>query len=207
MALNALSRRNDLPEPVRTAHEMIERNVQLEAHFIDDMLDVTRIARGKMEIVRADMDLHDAARRAVEVSSPDLEGKGQTLTVALESTDHRLHGDFARLQQAMWNLLKNASKFTPAGGRIGLRSWNEPGRIVVEITDTGIGMEADVVSRIFDPFEQADPSIAKRFGGLGLGLAIAKAAVEAHDGELLADSAGPGLGATFTMRLPLTVAR
>ncbi len=203
MALHTLARRKDLPEPVQKAHEMIRRNVDLEAHFIGEMLDMTRIARGKMEIDRQDMDLHEAARRAVEVSSPDLEAKGQVLTVSLEATEHSIHGDFARLQQAMWNLLKNAAKFTPEKGRISLHTRNEPGRVMVEVTDTGIGMEAEALARIFRPFEQADASITRMFGGLGLGLAIAKGTAEAHGGELRASSPGPGQGATFTLSLPL----
>ncbi len=203
MALHALARREDLPGPVQKAHEMIRRNVELEAHFIDDMLDMTRIARGKMEIARQDMDLHEAARRAAEVSSPDLEAKGQSLTVSLDAGEHRLSGDFARLQQVMWNLLKNAAKFTPEKGAVSLRTRNEPGRVVVEVTDTGIGMEAEALARIFAPFEQADPSITQRFGGLGLGLAIAKGSAEAHGGELSASSPGPGQGATFTLSLPI----
>ena len=202
MALGALARRKDLPAAVQAAHEMIERNVELEARFIDDMLDVTRIVRGKLEIVRADIDLHEAAARAVEVSTPDLEAKHQRLTVALDAAEPRVHGDFARLQQAMWNLLKNASKFTPAGGEITIRSHGEPDRIVVEVIDSGIGMAPETTEHIFHPFEQADSSIARQFGGLGLGLAIAKATVEAHGGDLRASSAGPGKGSTFTLRLP-----
>ena len=203
MALGALSRRKDLPPAVKAAHEMIERNVELEARFIDDMLDVTRIVRGKLEIVCADMDLHEAARRAVEVSTPDLEAKSQRLTVALDAAEHRVQGDFARLQQAMWNLLKNASKFTPAGGEITIRSRNESGSAVIEVADSGIGMEAEVIAHIFNPFEQADSTIAREFGGLGLGLAIAKATVEAHGGQLRASSPGRDRGATFTLHLPL----
>ncbi len=203
IALGTLLRRHDLPPPVRRAHEMILRNVQLEAHFIDDLLDLTRIERGKMEVVRAPMNLHEAVERAVEISSPDIEAKRQKLGVALDAADHRVNGDFARLQQALWNLLKNASKFTPPGGSVGLRSYNEADRIVIEVTDSGIGMEADVVTRIFNPFEQANPSISREFGGLGLGLAIAKATVDAHEGDLLASSPGRHRGATFTMSLPL----
>ena len=204
MALGMLSRRQDLPAPVRAAYEMIKRNVELEAHFIDDLLDVTRISRGKMEIVRVDLDLHEAACRAVEVTTPDLTARKQRLALALDAGEHRLSGDFARLQQAMWNLLKNASKFSPEGGEIGLRTRNEPGDwVVVEITDRGIGMEPEVLGRIFNPFEQADGSITRQFGGLGLGLAIAQGAVLAHGGELLAASEGTGKGATFTLRLPL----
>ena len=203
IALGTLLRRKDLPPPVQRAHEMILRNVQLEAHFIDDLLDLTRIERGKMEVARVPMDLHEAIGRAIEISSPDIEAKHQELGVALDAADHRVNGDFARLQQALWNLLKNASKFTPPGGSLHLRSYNEAGRIVIEVTDSGIGMEADAVTRIFNPFEQANPSIIREFGGLGLGLAIAKATVDAHEGTLQASSPGRHRGATFAMRLPL----
>ena len=204
MALAILGRHQNIPEAVRDVHEMIKRNVELEARFIDDLLDVTRIARGKMEIVRADMDLHEAVRRAVEIATPDIEAKGQRLTVALETPECPLSGDFVRLQQVFWNLLKNASKFTPEGGAITIRSACPPGQVhFVEITDTGIGLEAEAIERIFRPFEQANVAITREFGGLGLGLAIAKATVEAHGGELRAASPGPGQGATFTVSLPL----
>ena len=203
MALAILDRHPDVSKAVREAHEMIRRNVDLEARFIDDLLDVTRVARGKMEIVRADMDLHEAVRRAVEVSTPDIEAKGQRLTVTMESPECWLSGDLARLQQVFWNLLKNASKFTPEGGTITIGSLCPPGEDHrVEVTDTGIGMEAEVVERIFRPFEQANVSITREFGGLGLGLSIAKATVEAHGGSLHASSPGPGQGATFTVLLP-----
>ena len=204
MALATLARRPDVPAPVRKAHEMIQRNVELEARFIDEMLDVTRIGRGKLELARTPMDLHEALRQAVEVSSMEIEAKSQRLTVTLEAGEHRLQGDFARLQQVVWNLLKNASKFTPAKGEIRLRSSNAPGRIVVEVADTGIGMEAEAIERIFQPFEQASVSVTREFGGLGLGLSIARGTVEAHGGSLHASSSGPGQGATFTVNLPLT---
>ena len=203
MALGNLARKTDLPESVKRAHAMIERNVQLEARFIDDLLDVTRISHGKMEIVREDMDLHQAAMRAMEISAPDLEKKRQPLSLALDAAAHHVSGDFARLQQAMWNLLKNASKFTPEGGAISLRSYNESDGVVIAVADTGIGMDAEVLARIFHPFEQADPSITRQFGGLGLGLAIAKATVDAHEGRIQVSSPGRGQGATFTIWLPL----
>lgn len=160
---------------------MIGRNVELESLFIDDMLDVTLIARGKMEIVRVDMDLHEASRRAVEVSSSELEAKGQSPAMELKAAEHRLSGDSARLRQVFWNLLKNDSKFTPEAGVIHLGTRNEEsGRIVVEVTDLGIGMEAEVIARIFHLFGQANARITQEFGGLGLELAIVKATVEAH---------------------------
>ena len=205
IALATLGRRQDLPEVVHKAHAMIRRNVELETRFIDDMLDVTRITQGKMEIVRRGMDLHEAIERAIEVSSPDIKAKGQQLTVSLEATEHTVSGDFARLQQVFWNLLKNASKFTPRGGAIHVCSRDEgSGQVAVEVTDSGIGMDPEAVLRIFRPFEQADANITREFGGLGLGLAIAKGTVEAHGGTLRASSPGPGQGATFTITLPTT---
>ena len=210
MAVHTLARRRDLPAPVLEALDMIRRNVQLEAHFVDDLLDVTRIARGKMEIVRAPLDLHEAIAHAVEISRSDFEPKKQRLTVALDATEHRLDGDAPRLQQVVWNLLKNASKFTPESGEITLRTRNEeaPGgrRLLLEVTDTGIGIEAETLPLIFDPFAQANAAITREFGGLGLGLAISKATVEAHGGEIRAESAGLGRGATVCVSLPLFLA-
>ncbi len=205
MAMAVLAKRADLPAPVRSTLDMVQRNVDLESHLIDDLLDVTRIARGKMELARTDTDLHEAVRRAVEVSTPDIEAKGQRLTVDMSEGSCRLDGDPARLQQVFWNLLKNASKFTPTGGAIEIRArCQEGGEATVEVTDTGIGLEAGAAERIFNPFEQASTSITRQFGGLGLGLAIAKATVEAHGGVLSVSSPGLGQGATFAVRLPLT---
>ena len=203
MAMAAMNRYTDLPAPVRQVHEMIRRNVALETRFIDDLLDVTRISHGKMEIVREEMDLHEAVRRAVEVATPDIEAKSQQLSVHLEGDLCLIRGDLARLQQVFWNLLKNASKFTPDGRAIEIRSRCPVGAdLVVEVTDTGIGMEAEMAERIFQPFEQANVDITRKFGGLGLGLAITKATVEAHGGTLRAESPGLGQGATFIVTLP-----
>ena len=206
LATHALNRRRDLPPAVSEALEMIGRNVALEVSFIDEMLDLTRLSRGKLELARAPLDLHEAVRRAVEVSQPDIEAKNQRLTVALDAPASRLDGDFARLQQVFWNLLKNASKFTPEGGEIALRTHasGTPGWIAAEVTDTGIGMEASELPKVFGAFEQANTDIARDFGGLGLGLSIVKLTVEAHGGTIRADSPGPGRGSVFTVILPLS---
>ena len=132
------------------------------------------------------LDLHQAIRHAVEVSTSDIESKTQRLTVQLNAKEHQLRGDTSRLQQAFWNILKNASKFTPEGGAIQVSSRNEPGRIVVEVSDTGIGFEAEEATRIFNAFEQANDTVMREYGGLGLGLAITKATVDAHGGVLRA---------------------
>ena len=203
LAVHMLARNPDLPESAYAALETIQRNVQIEAHFIDDLLDLTKIAHGKLEIVREPMDLHEAVQHAVEVSMGDIEGKNQQITVNLEAAEHQVQGDATRLQQAFWNLLKNASKFTPKGSAIHVASRNEPGRIVVEVTDTGIGFDAEVATRMFDAFAQASLEVTRQFGGLGLGLAISKATVDAHEGTLSARSDGRNQGATFTLALPL----
>ena len=203
MAVHLLGRNRNLSASMRDALEMIAHNVRIEAHLIDDLLDITKITRGHLEIVRQPMDLHEAVRRAVEISASDLEGKAQKLTVNLDATEHTLSGDSTRMQQVFWNLLKNASKFTPEEGSIHLRSYNGPDRLIVEVSDTGIGFEAEAATRIFDAFAQASEQVMRQFGGLGLGLSISKATVIAHGGALSARSDGCGKGATFTVELPL----
>ena len=203
LATHALRRRRDLPAAVTEAMEMISRNVELEVRFIDEMLDLTRLSRGKLELERAPMDLHEAIRHAVEITQTDIQAKRQRLILCLDATESRLDGDFARLQQVFWNLLKNASKFTPEGGEIFVRTQaGGTGQISAEVADTGIGIAPDALAKVFQPFEQANTSIAREFGGLGLGLAIARVAVEAHGGKISADSPGAGKGAVFTICLP-----
>ena len=203
MAARALSRRKDLPLEAAEPLAMIERNVQLEAQFIDDLLDVTRIARGKLDIMRERVDLHEAIRRAVEVSRADIDSKAQELVLDLAASQRDVQGDPRRLQQVFWNLLKNACKFTPERGTIWVTSRVEGRSIRVEVRDNGSGFEPSARERIFAAFEQADERIAKQYGGLGLGLAIAKATVEAHGGTIHARSDGPGTGASFTVHLSL----
>jgi two-component system CheB/CheR fusion protein len=204
IAAGGLARRGDLPPDVIEALEMISSNVQMEARFIDELLDLTRISHGKMELILVPIDVHEAIRRASKVCEGDVQDKKLALETSLGASAHRLLGDSGRLQQVVWNLLKNAAKFTPAEGRIGLRTFNpEPGWITIEVSDSGIGIDAAVLPRIFNSFEQADGSVTRQFGGLGLGLAISRAIVEAHDGFLTATSPGLGQGATFTVKLPL----
>lgn len=205
MATQTLERRKDLPERVQEALAMIRRNILIESRFVDELLDITKIERGKMELVRVPMDVHEAIQHAVEISRPDVETKAQQLTVALEAPAHHLNGDFSRLQQVVWNLLKNASKFTPVGGEIRLQTRNEAGALVIEVSDRGIGLEPEAAARIFDPFTQADAAITREYGGLGLGLAIAKASVLGHGGEIRVESEGLGRGATFFVTLPLAM--
>ncbi len=203
MAVRALTVDKNVSPRTREALEMIGRNVQIEARFIDDLLDMTRIESGKLELQTEEVDLHETIRRAVEVSAGDIENKRQKLAVALDASRYVFTGDVTRLQQVFWNLLKNASKFTPEGGMIRIATWNKGERIAVAVTDSGIGFAPEAADRILEPFAQADVTVTRQFGGLGLGLAIAKAAVDGHGGRLRAESAGLGKGATFTVDLPL----
>lgn len=205
MALQLLSRRKDIPADVHEALQLIHRNIRVESHLIDDLLDLTRISRGTLEVAREQVDMHEIIKSAVEVCTDDLQTKQQTLTLALDATASRVLGDGHRLQQVVWNLLKNASKFTPAKGLIRIGTSVHDGRIRMEVSDNGVGIDGEVLPRIFDAFTQGGAWVAREFGGLGLGLSISRATVEAHGGTLRASSPGRGLGATFTMELPLAV--
>jgi PAS domain S-box-containing protein len=187
---------------------MIRRNVELEARLIDDLLDLTRVARGKLELHRRETDAHQVLEHALASVEPQLAAKGLGLEVRLAAEDRRVWADAPRLTQVFWNLLNNAVKFTPPGGAVGVRSWIEPRPfgardLIVEVRDTGIGIEPEVLPRIFDAFEQTDRRITRRFGGLGLGLAVSRAIVDLHGGRLSAASEGRGQGSTFAVRLPL----
>jgi CheY-like chemotaxis protein len=138
----------------------------------------------------------------MDICSVDVVGKKLGTTLDLTATRHHVRGDAARLQQVFWNLIKNAIKFTPAGGHVTVHTWDDPaGAIKIAVSDTGIGIEPAALSRIFDAFEQADQSVTRQFGGLGLGLAISKALIDLHGGKLTAASAGVGRGSTFTIEL------
>jgi signal transduction histidine kinase/CheY-like chemotaxis protein len=194
-----------LREDLRT----IRRNVELEARLIDDLLDLTRIARGKMQLMFETVELHEIVRQAIEISCCD--SSAVTIDVHLDAAAHHVRGDGARLQQVFWNLLNNAGKFTPEGGTISVRSRNVPGSdggvsVIVEVADTGIGIAPDVLPRLFTAFEQVDSVPTRGPGGLGLGLAISKALVTAHGGRLHAESGGLGRGATFSVQLSAVVA-
>lgn len=201
MAAAYIGRDKTLTPDVQEAMRMIQRNISLEARLIEDLLDITRITRNKWELHAEPMDLHTALRQAIEICHPDFEAKKQILHVNLAAAQSRIMGDITRLQQVFWNLLKNASKFTPAGGEIHIRTTNDGPQIIAEIDDSGMGIPATVLSRIFKPFEQGDKKFVREFGGLGLGLAISKATIDAHGGILEAASAGQNQGATFIVRL------
>ena len=205
MGLSMLQDRPDLDPEVREALEMVHRHVQMEARLVDDLLDVSRIARGKVELTRSPVELCTIIHRAVEVCKPDIEARRLHFGVDLgAAAPYWVHADASRLQQVFWNLLRNAVKFTPHGGCVGIRCRPDEDHLFVEVNDSGIGIDPGSLSRIFDAFEQAERSVTQQFGGLGLGLAISKAMVEMHGGTISAHSEGRGKGATFRIRLPQT---
>jgi PAS domain S-box-containing protein len=195
--------RDDVPAVVREVLVTIRRNVDVEARLVDDLLDVTRIRHGKLELMLSPMHVHDAVRGAVEVATPGIEARRQHVRVVLDAAADEVMGDTTRLKQVVWNVLKNASKFAPEGGEIRVTTRNEPARIVVEVSDDGIGVDPSMLRKIFDTFTQVDASITRTYGGLGLGLAIAKGIVERHGGEIEARSPGVGEGTTVSISLPL----
>ncbi|HEY2614192.1 MAG TPA: ATP-binding protein, partial [Chthoniobacterales bacterium] len=191
----------DTPE-VRRALEVIRRNVELEARLIDDLLDVTRISKGKLQLSVETVSVHEILQRAYEICREDIVAKKLRIEFRLRAERPYVNGDPARLQQVFWNLIKNSVKFTTEEGRIVLETLNpSPDTIEIRTTDTGIGIEADKMAKIFNAFEQGQSSITRRFGGLGLGLAISKAMVTAHGGTIKAESRGKERGATFIVTL------
>ncbi|MEA2559315.1 MAG: hypothetical protein QOH06_819 [Acidobacteriota bacterium] len=193
-----------LPAHFRREISMVRRNVELEARLIDDLLDLTRVSSGKIQLDRRTIDLHEVIEHAVQTScAGELATGRRNVEVELEAEGHHLWGDSPRLTQVFWNLLNNAVKFTPEGGTITVRTRNDsPQQVAVEITDTGMGIDPDVLPRIFDAFEQGEPGVTRRYGGLGLGLAISKAIVELHGGSISVRSDGRDRGTTFSVGLP-----
>jgi len=204
-SLAMLEDRGGFDEAVRERLDMIRRNVELEARLIDDLLDVTRIARGKIELDRKPVLLCDVIRHAVEVVQPDLEARRLHFGVDVAEKSLVVEADATRLQQVFWNLLRNAIKFTSRGGCVGVRCCRDGGgQVVVDVSDSGEGIEPEELPHVFDAFTQAQRSLRRQFGGLGLGLTISKALVEMHGGRIEALSEGRGKGATFRVHLPLS---
>ncbi len=187
----------------RDLARMICRNVELEARLIDDLLDLTRISRGKLELHFGSVDAHEKIRNVVEMCEADIRGAQLELEVDLQAQQHVIEADSTRVQQILWNLVKNAIKFTQSGGTIRIESENLPdGRLQIAVTDTGVGIALHLLPKIFDAFEQGSREVTRLFGGLGLGLTISKALTEAHGGKLTAHSDGAGKGSTFAIELP-----
>ena len=191
----------DLPPRVRTDFDTIRKNIELEARLIDDMLDITRISRGKLELHLKPVAIHGVLSDAISIVQTDMEQKNIRLTLKLNATKQTVSGDAVRLQQIFWNVLKNAAKFTPKNGKISVETKTVNSSVIIEVSDTGIGMTAQEIGPVFDAFSQGKHT---GFGGLGLGLAITRKLTELHHGSILASSKGKGRGATFVIELPLT---
>jgi len=201
-ALDSLETEPTQTEDAKASLAMIRRNIELETQLIDDLLDFTRIARDKMQLRFASIDAHQAVSNVVEICRAEARSKRLQVHVNLRANQHHVTADSAKFQQIIWNLLKNAIKFTPEGGDITISSDNPSESVfTVSVHDTGIGLEPEVMQRIFDPFEQGNRSFEHRVGGLGLGLAISKSLAQAHGGTLTAQSDGSNRGSTFTLSM------
>ena len=205
MTVSACESDMTLTSEVRGDLGTIRRNLELEARLIDDLLDLNRLARGKVILRLQTRDLHQVLRNALEICRGEIEARRLKVQLDLTAPEHNVNGDSGRLQQVFWNLLKNATKFTSAGGAITIRSSNpDPEVIRVEVSDTGIGIAPQMIAHLFEPFEQGAAEITQQFGGMGLGLAISKAVVDMHEGKIWGASEGQGKGATFAVELLIT---
>lgn len=207
MTLTALELQPELPPDLRKDVTMMRRNVELEVKLIDDLLDISRITTGKLRLQFERLDINEILTHVCETCRSNILEKGIRLHCDLDPGAGLVLGDPARLQQVFWNLLNNAAKFTPPGGDIHFTTQRSDDngqrkRVRVTVRDTGMGIEPQLLPRIFDAFEQGELRITRQFGGIGLGLAISKLLVEQHRGTISAHSEGPGKGATFVVELP-----
>ncbi|HEY1628370.1 MAG TPA: ATP-binding protein [Tepidisphaeraceae bacterium] len=207
MSVAAMEVDPELPPLLRQEMSMIRRNVELETKLIDDLLDLSRITSGKMRLSLQAVDLNEAVRYVCDICRGQILEKGIRLHCDFDSAVGSVTADPARLQQILWNVLKNAAKFTPEGGEIRVRTQKcDRDRASVCVSDNGAGIDAELLPRIFDAFEQGQATVTRQFGGLGLGLAISKAMVELHDGTIRAESDGANRGSRFTIELPARIA-
>ena len=201
-ALDGLEMLPSQSEESKASLAMIRRNVELESQLIDDLLDLTRIARDKLQLKFEQIDAHQAITNVVDICKMEANARKIRVHLNLRAGAHHVSVDTAKFQQIIWNLLKNAIKFTHENGEIAISSTNpSPQVLVISVRDTGIGIEPEIMERIFNPFEQGDQSLHRRFGGLGLGLAISKSLAEAQGGTLVARSEGHDQGSTFVLTM------
>ena len=194
-------------EATERALETIERNARAQSQLIEDILDVSRIVSGKMRLDTRPVDLASVIQGALDTARPAAEARGVRLQPVLDYEAGTVLGDPDRLQQVVWNLLSNAIKFTPKGGRVQVLLGRADSYVEVVVSDTGRGISPELLPHVFERFRQADAAPDRQHAGLGLGLAIVRHLVELHGGTVRAESAGEGHGATFTVRLPLTIVR
>ena len=188
------------------ALEIVERNARTQVQIVADMLDVSRIITGRMRLAFEPVDLGDVVRAGCSSLETTAAAKGVELQIDNQPLRGEVYGDAERLRQVIWNLVSNGIKFTPEGGRVGVRVSQQQCSAEISVSDTGVGIPPDVLPFVFDRFRQADSSLTRPFGGLGLGLALVRHLVELHGGSVRATSEGPDTGATFVVHLPLRVA-
>jgi len=202
----ALMGRKGLKDPIlESMRQTIDRQSTLLTRLLDELLDVNRIARGQFSVERSPVDMRDVLERAIEASRPLIESFGHQLQTHVPNAAIPVLGDLLRLTQALVNLLNNAAKYTPPGGRIALRVEIQGAEIAIRVSDTGVGIERDMLEKVFDLFVQANPTSDHALGGLGVGLALVRRVAELHGGSIQARSAGKGLGSEFALRLPLSI--
>lgn len=188
---------------LRQRVEVIRENVEHTARLLDDLMDLARVGKGRLRLHREPVNLATLLRGVVEMARGDAEAKGIAVRLDPQARRPTVDADPARLRQVFGNVLRNAVKFTPSGGTITLRTADTPrGGVAVEVEDSGIGIDPASLERIFEPFEQGDATVGRRFGGLGVGLTIARAIIAQHGGTITAHSEGPNRGATLRVELP-----
>lgn len=204
MAVSALQQDQTLSPRAQADLAMIRRNIVLETRLIDDLLDLTRIANNRLELVEVPLALHRVLQNSIDICLAGIEAKTLDLSLDLNANLTGTIGDIVRLQQVFWNVIRNATKFTPIGGAIRISTSNpQPGQFRVTVADSGIGFDPADAEKLFESFRQVGDDATRRSGGLGLGLAISRAIVNAHGGRIWAESPGANLGATFYIELPL----
>jgi len=192
-------------ERAETVREMMDRQLTHMVRLIDDLLDVSRVSRGKIELRKERMMVQEAVRAAVEASNPLIDASSHRLVLAMPETPVWVEGDMTRLAQVVSNLVNNAAKYTPEGGDIRIAVTPRGKTVDIAVSDNGLGIEAAMLPRVFDLFTQVDQHLGHAQGGLGIGLALVRKLVEMHGGAVRADSAGPGKGSTFTVTLPMAL--
>jgi len=206
MTVSALEVDPEVPFALRGDVAMIRRNVELETKLIDDLLDLSRITTNKLTLRLEHLEVNECAREVASICRPQILEKSIHFVLDLDDQANHVNVDPARFQQVLWNVVKNAVKFTPERGEILLTTRREGDTVSIQVRDNGKGIAESLLPRIFEAFEQGDPGITRTFGGLGLGLAISRALVELHGGAISAASDGEGKGSTFTITLPAVVA-
>jgi PAS domain S-box-containing protein len=195
-----LARMDALPSGARELAVAVQRGIEAETHLIDDLLDIERLERGRIELSLTNVDVHEALRYSIETCAPAAEVKRLLLKAEFDATEHHTEGDLFRLRQVFWNLISNAVKFTDVGGRIRVHTTTtQEGLLQVNVHDSGAGMDPETIAGLFSPFEPTGTGGSRR--GLGLGLTICKGIIDAHGGRISAKSPGPGRGSTFVVEL------